>query len=171
MTKKAKGVSLYTASDIKRVKDELVKQQKGIDPILKEPFKEVVATDHDHTSQHIRSALNRNTNAFEGLVTNAYKRCLQWLTDKPLPEILRNLADYLEKDYSHNPYHPKWMKRVAIDFNKLKEGDKDKVLVELGSDAGSNGAERKKLFQKLVLNRDLGYEKIRDTINKKGGIV
>lgn len=168
MTKKSKGVSLYTASDIKKVKDELVKQQKGIDPILKEPFKEVVATDHDHSSQHIRSALNRNTNAFEGLVVNAYKRCLQWLTDKPLPEILRNLADYLEKDYSHNPYHPHWIKRVKIDFNKLKESDKDSVLIELGSVVGKNGTERKKLFQKVVLDRKLGYETIRDVIHKKG---
>ena len=94
--------SLYTQNDVKRVRDELVKKQKGIDPVLKEPFKEVPCLDHDHTTQHVRAALNRNVNAFAGLVFNAYKRCLHWLTDKPLPDILRNLATYLEQDYSNN---------------------------------------------------------------------
>lgn len=59
--------SLYTAAEIKRQRDLMVKQQGGIDPILNEPFKEVAVLDHDHTTQHCRAALNRNTNAFEGL--------------------------------------------------------------------------------------------------------
>ena len=57
---------LYTPADVKRVKDRLAKEQGGIDPILKEPFKETQVCDHDHTTQHVRAALNRNTNAFEG---------------------------------------------------------------------------------------------------------
>ena len=158
--------SLYTPTDVKQLREQLAKQQQGIDPILKEPFCETQALDHDHTTQHVRAVLNRNTNAFEGLVFNAYKRCLKWMTDKPLPEILRNLAVYLEQDYSHLPYHPNWMKRVSIDFNKLKEQQKDDVLIELGSEKQGNAKARKAAFTVLVKDRALGYTEIVAAINK-----
>lgn len=156
MTKK----SLYTAAEVKAYKEKLIKEQNGIDPILKEPFKETVATDHCHSTQHIRAALNRNTNAFEGLVTNAWNRCLKWLTDVPLPTILRNLADYYEQDYTHHPYHPGWIKSVKAKFNKLKSAQQDEVLVALGSQKGNNLKDRKEKFAKIVLDRSLGYDKI-----------
>ena len=157
--------SLYTAAEIKRQRDLMVKQQGGIDPILNEPFKEVAVLDHDHTTQHCRAALNRNTNAFEGLVFNAYKRCLQWLTDVPLPEVLRNLAIYLENDYTDNPYHVGWLKRAKTDFNKLKSAQQDAVLIALGTTAGTNLASRKALFAKVILDRTLGYDTIKTVIN------
>lgn len=158
--------SLYTPTEIKVFKESQVKKQNGIDPITGEPFKEVVVQDHDHQSQHCRGALNRNTNAFEGLVTNAYIRCLKWLTDVPLPDILRNLADYLETDYSNNPFHVGWMKRVKVDFNKLSSKQQDKVLIVLGSKVGRNLTERKELFAKIILDRSLGFIYIRDVINQ-----
>lgn len=157
--------SLYTPAEIKAFKESQVKKQKGIDPITGEPFKELSVMDHCHSSQHCRGALNRNSNAFEGLVTNAYIRCLKWLTDVPLPDILRNLANYLEVDYSNNPYHSGWMKRVKTDFNKLSTKQQDQVLITLGSQVGKNSKERKELFSKIVLDR-LGYVTIRDTINQ-----
>lgn len=159
--------SLYTPNDIKRVRDELVKKQKGIDPILKEPFKEVPCLDHSHTTQHVRAALNRNVNAFEGLVFNAYKRCLHWLTDKPLPDILRNLATYLEQDYSNNPYHVDWMKKVATEFNKTSAKQQNAILEALGESQGGNLAERKKLLKKAILKREKGYEEIMKIIKKE----
>lgn len=158
--------SLYTAKEIKEFRDEQVKKQKGIDPITKEPFKEVIAQDHCHVTQHCRGALNRNSNAFEGLVVNAYNRCLKWLTDVPLPTILRNLADYLEVDYSKNPYHVGWQKRVRIDFNKLSAQQMKEVLKHFNKPEGTNLAERKKIFNEIVLDRNLGYDIIRNVINQ-----
>jgi len=158
--------SLYTPSDVKKVRESLSVKQNGVDPILNETFSEVQVLDHDHTTQHVRAVLNRNTNAFEGLVFNAYKRCLKWMTDKPLPEILRGLAVYLEQDYSQNPYHPDWIKRVTIDFNKLKESSKDFVLIELGSACGKNALERKKNFSKALMTRKFSYNQIMDLIKK-----
>lgn len=158
--------SLYTQKEIKEFRDEQIKKQNGIDPITKEPFKEVQAQDHCHQTQHCRGALNRNSNAFEGLVTNAYIRCLKWLTDVPLPDILRNLADYLEVDYSNNPFHVGWMKRVKADFNKLSSKQQDKVLINLGSSTGKNSKERKDLFSKVILDRSKGFVYIRDVINQ-----
>lgn len=150
--------SLRTTTDVKNYRNKLIKEQGSIDPILNEPFKEVVVLDHDHVSQHVRSALNRNTNAFEGLVFNAYRRCLQWLTDKPLPDILRSLATYLEQDYSRHPYHPGWMKRVSTDFNKLNAKGMQVALEKLGMQAGRNAVERKNLFKAALKRQDLGYD-------------
>ena len=149
---------------MKEFKEQLIKAQNGIDPILNEPFKETVCLDHDHFSQHCRAALNRNTNAFEGLVVNAYKRCLSWLTDKPLPEILRGLALYLEKDYTSNPYHPSFLKKLKVQFNKLSASQQSEVLKTLGSITGSNPKTRKELFAKVVMDRSLGYDVILSAI-------
>ena len=140
--------------------------QNGIDPITKEPFKEIVVQDHCHITQHCRAALNRNSNAFEGLVTNAYTRCLKWLTDVPLPELLRNLAEYLEVDYSNNPYHTGWQKKVKVAFNKLSAKQQNDVLQYFGSQLGSNPKQRKELFRILVMNRELGYDKLLSTIKE-----
>lgn len=151
---------LYNPKDVKRIRDEFVKRQNGIDPILKERFKEVAVLDHCHSSQHVRAALNRNCNAFEGKVVNAYVRCLKWLTDKPLSEILRNLADYYEDQervMHKNPLHPAWIKRVNIEFNKLTEASKRKILKHLGCEEGANASERKRIFNKLVLSRKFTY--------------
>jgi hypothetical protein len=153
---------LYTPADIKRVRDEMVKAQGGIDPILKEPFKEPPALDHDHSTQRVRAALNRNTNAFEGLVTNAHKRCLQWLTDKPLPEILRNLADYLEIDYSSNPYHNSWIKRCTIDYGRLKAQQQINVLQKMKVTAGGSAAVRKEQFVKALKTKEYSFDLIKE---------
>lgn len=156
--------SLYTTKDVKDVRDKLANLQNGIDPILGEPFKEVIVCDHDHVTQHVRAALNRNSNAFEGLVFNAYKRCLSWLTDKPLPDILEGLAHYLRQDYNENPYHNGWIKKAKTKFNALSERQKDKVLVDLGYEKGANSKQRKDIFAKVVLDRKLGYDTIREAI-------
>ncbi len=158
---------LYTPTDVKRVRDRLAKEQNGIDPILKEPFKETQVCDHDHTTQHVRAALNRNSNAFEGKVFNAYIRCLRWLSDKPLPEILRNLADYYERDYSHNPLHPGFIKRLCTDFASLPEASKKEVLHLMNQPQGSNGTERKKIFRAAVLSKKYTFDQIKGFINKQ----
>ena len=58
------------------------------------------------------------------------------------------------------------MSKVKVEFNKLSEGNKDKVLIELGQTVGKNQSERKKLFSKAILNKGLGYNKILGTIKK-----
>ena len=164
--------SLYTAKEIKEFKEKQIKEQKGIDPILQEPFPGgTICMDHDHTLQHCRGALHLQTNAFEGKVLNAYIRCLKWLTDKPLPVILRNLAEYLEQDYSKNPYHSGWMKAVSTKFNSLREQQKDRVLIILGGEAGKNAADRKKKFKDLINNRQFGYDLIQAIIKQESSQV
>lgn len=162
--------SLYTPSEIKAFKESQVKKQNGIDPILGIEFpKGSICQDHDHSSQHCRAALHLQTNAWEGKVVNAYTRCLKWLTDVPLPTLLRNLADYLEVDYSNNPYHPNWSKQVKTMFNFLNASQMKQVLQHFNKEDGKNATERKKIFQEIVLNRAYNYDMIRTVINDVKG--
>lgn len=162
--------NLYTTKDITRVREQLYNAQEGIDPILKEKIElSGSVLDHSHVTQNCRATLHRQSNAFEGLVFNAYRRCLQWVTDKPLPEILRNLAEYLEGDYSNNPIHTGHLKRLQTDFNSLPEGGKKVILETLGSSQGGNSSERKTLFKSLLMKRKLTFEEVSKLIqlNKK----
>ena len=157
--------SLYTTKEIKEFKEQQIKLQNGIDPILGTPFPlGSICQDHDHDTQHCRAALHLQSNAWEGKVINAYTRCLKWLTDVPLPTILRNLADYLEKDYTSNPYHTGFMKKLKTEFNKLTASQQNEVLKTLGLSTGSNPKTRKDLFSKVVMDRSLGYDVILLTI-------
>ncbi len=158
-------IDLYNTADVKKVRELLYKEQKGIDPILKEyiDIKDSVC-DHDHKTQHCRAALHRQTNAFEGLCFNAYNRCLAWLTDKPLPEILRNMADYLENDYSSKPHHNGWIKRVQTDFKKLKAVQQQFVLEKMKVNQGSNNTERLKIFTKALKSKQYSYDEIKEYI-------
>ena len=156
---------LYSSKDVEVVRNALQKQQQGIDPITKEVIKANQAVlDHCHDSQKVRAAISRQSNSWEGLVFNAYKRCMSWYTEKSLPELLRNLADYLEQDYSENPHHPGWIKKVKTEFNKLSEGAKDRALKNVGSVSGKNSAERKKLFDKVIKTKQFTFRQILDAM-------
>lgn len=159
--------SLY-GNNVPTVRSALLKQQGGKDAILQEEIKEAACLDHDHKSMRVRAVLSRGMNAFEGEVYNSYKRRLQYLTDKPLPVILRRLADYLEVDYSQNPYHPAWMKKVKTEFRKLSACRQNKVLLELGLESKPNAKAREQAFSKKLLDRSLGFDKIRTVINTAG---
>jgi len=155
---------LFTPSEVKEERKRLFKLQNEIDPILKKKidFKDSVC-DHDHNTQYCRATLHRQTNAFEGLVFNAYVRCLKWVSDETLSNILRNLADYLEKDYSNNAIHPGHIKKICTMFNSLTEKQKETILQSM-HETGSNSKQRKEIFKKLVLSRLYSYEFLKESI-------
>lgn len=165
---------LFSVQDITRVRELLYKEQKGIDPILKETIAlSGSVLDHSHITQRCRAVLHRQSNSWEGLVFNSYRRCMQWVTEKPLPELLRNLADYYEdtERVEHTkPYHPGWIKRLCTDFASLNEQEKKDTLEKLGQPTGSNATERKTLFRKALLTRKFSYNTVKDLINQKKGI-
>lgn len=169
MRDQIKTEDLYTVADVKRVREELEKYQGGIDPILKEPFKETTCLDHDHLSQKVRGVLGRNSNAFEGKVQRGFLRCLKWQTDLTLPQILRNMAEYLEQDFSNNPHHPAWIKRVQIDFAKLSASRQIDVLNSLSKINATykNKREREEAFKKIILERKYKFVDIVEVLNGK----
>ena len=153
--------SLYTPKDVQEARRELFDEQSGVDPILATEidWKDAVL-DHDHVTQHCRAAIHRQSNAFEGLVVNAHKRCLSWLTTDSLPVILRRLAKYLERDYSKNPYHNGWIKRVTIDFGKLTAEQQVKVLTKMKVTPKSNATQRKSQFNSLIKSKAFNYSDV-----------
>ena len=92
-------------SDIKSLREELLKAQGGQDPITGLQIKNPVL-DHDHASGYVRCVLQREVNSFEGKVWNAYKRFIRPL-GASYEDVLIALIEYWNKDYSNNPIHPK----------------------------------------------------------------
>lgn len=159
-------VDLYNTADVKKVREQLTKEQKNKCAVtgLDIPTKQHVL-DHAHDdTQFVRGVLHRQVNAFAGKAENAYTRLIAWWYPNDLPTLLRECADYLEKQPDGRYRHNGWIKKINTEFNKLKEAHKDVVLVALGQTKGKNGVERKKLFQKAVLTREFTYDTIRALI-------
>lgn len=162
---------LYTPTDVAKVRKTLFDAQAGFDPILQQPIDiKGAVVDHDHTSQRVRGVLHRQTNSFEGKVQNAYDRCLKWMSDRTLSDILRGLADYYEDTdrIAHTmPIHPGFLKRLSTDFNGLNEQGKKEVLHLLQQPQGNNAAERKKLFRKALMTRKFTYDQVKAMIEER----
>lgn len=160
-------IDLYNIADVKKVRELLTKEQFNTCAVtgLDIPVKQHVL-DHAHDeTQLVRGVLHRQVNAFLGKSENAFTRLIAWWYPNDLPTLLRECADYLEKEPDDRYRHNGWIKKVNTEFNKLKESQKDTVLTNLGKTAGKNATERKKLFQSAVLTKQFNYDTIRDIIN------
>lgn len=166
-------VDLYTATDVAKVRELLLREQGGKCAILSIPIKGSNRTpvlDHKHDDEQlVRAVLERETNAFVGVIENAYKRFLGYWLTLPLPEVLNRTAAYLER-FEGTPdrryRHPHWQKKLQTKFNALTSKQKDYVLSELGHlSKCKNDTERKKVFTKVLKIKDLGYNTILACIN------
>ena len=92
-------------AEIKPFREKMLKAQGGQDPITGLQITDAVL-DHDHASGAIRCVLQREVNAFEGKVWNAYKRFIRPLGASH-EDVMIALIEYWSKDYSENPTHPK----------------------------------------------------------------
>lgn len=166
---KTEPEDLYTASDVKAVRELLIKEQDqlcamtGVPTAIKD-----FHLDHAHDNEQlVRGALHKQSNMMLGKIENLAVRYLNYWYPHGLPYFLRATADYLEKQHDTRWRHNGWIKRVNIMFNKLTEPNKKKVLTELGVETkANNAAERKKLFQAAVLSRKYGYNHLRLVIQK-----
>ncbi len=161
-------IDLYNTTDVKHVREQLIKEQNNkclVTGLDIPPKQHVLDHTHDDT-QLVRGVLHRQVNAFLGKAENAYMRLMQWWYPNDLPALLRECADYLEREEDTRFRHNGWIKKVNTAFNKLKESDKDKVLELMGLEKGKNGAERKKLFQKGILTKNYDYDTIRTFIGE-----
>ena len=161
-------VDLYTQADIKRIRQLLYKEQNGLCALTKLPVEfSDVHLDHNHDSEQlVRGVLHKAANMSLGKIENIATRYLYWYP-YTLPEFLRQVADYLEHEQDTRFRHVNWMKLVKTRFNKLNAQQQNNVLIALGSTKGTNPKLRKELFAKVVLDRNLGYNVIVETIEKE----
>ena len=161
-------IDLYTQADIKRIRQLLYEEQQGLCALTQLPveFKDV-HLDHAHDSEQlVRGVLHKAANMSLGKIENIAVRYLYWYP-YTLPKFLRQVADYLEKEEDTRYRHADWQKRVRVIYNKLNAKQQNKVLTVLGSIEGGNVKSRKELFAKVVLDRNLGYNVIVETIEKE----
>lgn len=161
---------LYTPDGVRKVRDLLLEEQKGKCAILDIDIKGSNRTpvlDHRHDeNQYVRAVLERESNALLGVLENAHRRFLSYWCDLPLPEVLRSIANYLERPEDVRWRHPDWLKKVSSKFNKLNATQQTFVLQSLGYASGKNITERKATFRKASLDRSLGFVKISEVLKQ-----
>lgn len=163
---------LYNPKDVKETREALTTEQDKRDLITGIPLSQGRAVlDHAHDDEQlVRGVLLHEVNAFLGKIENAHKRHINyWLKDRTLAQLLRQVANYLEKPKDSRYRHNGWIKKINTWFNALSESQKKLVLKELGQPEGSNAKERKALFQKAILTKQFSFDTIRSTINNAKG--
>jgi len=163
---------LYNPKDVKETREILATEQDNLDSITGIPLSQGRAVlDHAHDDEQlVRGVLLHEVNSFVGKLENAHKRHINyWLKDRTLAQLLRQVANYLEKPKDLRYRHNGWIKKINTWFNALSESQKKFVLRELGQPEGSNVKERKALFQKSLLTKQFSFDTIRTIINTAKG--
>lgn len=106
---------------------------KAVSPVL----------DHDHKSGDCRDVISLNANSWIGRVENSWFRFCDKHTQITLPEALRNLADYLEKDYSSMPEHPEFVASKKRRVRRWKNETLEKKIKEKGVEVPEDLSRRK----------------------------
>lgn len=159
---------LYTPNDVKRIRDQLAKEQDNKDALtgLELPDKQK-CLDHDHQSQFVRGVLHRQVNAALGKLEGVHTRYLSYWYEGTLPEFLRQAAQYLELEQDERYIHPMWIKKSCTMFNSLNEQGKKEVLHLMHQPQGSNATERKALFRKALLSKKFTFFEVKELIEER----
>ena len=159
---------LYTTKDVQKVREQLYKEQEGIDPITRLPIPEKQKVlDRDHSNHYVRAVLHRQTNAVLGKIENLWTRYLSYWYTGTLSDFLRGCADYIEKEHPKEYLHPAFIKSLQVQFNKLNEKQKQNVLSKFNEPNGCNSSQRKLYFKKFILKRTHSMNEILDVIEKE----
>lgn len=151
---------LRNTDEAAQFRNHLLSKQNNIDPITGEEITDPVL-DHAHFGeQRCRAVLQRECNSFEGKVQNAFNRYMKHLTDVPISEVLRNLADYLERDNSLMPIHHTAITVDTGKFTRLPAEKQRELLESFGIVPESNKVKRAKQARKLILEGKLDMNKI-----------
>lgn len=136
--------------ETQKIGKNLFKKQGGIDPITGLEITNLVI-DHDHVSGHIRGALQRESNSFEGTVIRSYNRYIRHL-GVPLDVVLNGVIDYNNKDYSQNPiHHTEVTKRVNRLIQNLTAQQQKDIISQYKKDVDvKNIKVRKKHIRELL---------------------
>ena len=127
--------------DVKPLRDKLIKEQNNKCPICARELTNPVL-DHSHKKKIkgtglVRGVICSTCNIFLGKIEN---NCARYKIDiNELPNVLRNMANYLEKE--HLPYvHPKEVERKV-----LKKSSYNKLISAIKKDMKSNKPNKTKI--------------------------
>lgn len=152
---------LKDSKDAGKYRSELLKEQKGLDPIIKKPVKDAVLDHKHYGDQECRAVLERTVNSFEGKVQNAFNRYIKHLTDADISSVLRSLADYYEQDTSQQPIHHTALTIDVKRFKALPAGQQCSVLESFGVVPESNVKKRANQARKLIKEGKLDMQLIK----------
>ena len=136
---KVKNLFYLTSSDLDDLKNKIINSENYVCPILKIKLdKENSAFDHKHITNKdkkknklgedgkglLRGVIHFKANVFEGKVLKGFKRSGLEAEGFALPEILRNLADYIETPpieqiYVHPKEKPKKKTLSETDYKRI----------------------------------------------------
>ena len=158
---------LYTPADVKKVREELLAEQGGVDALTGLPLsaKDAV-TDHNHKTHHVRGIIHRQANAVLGKIENMHNRYLKFWYNDTLSNFLRKCADYLERGDDKRWLHPGWLKATCSKFNSLSEPKKKLVLQSLGKPEGQNAVARKAAFKDALMSRQFTLTQVEHIIKE-----
>jgi hypothetical protein len=142
--------------EIPTLRKRLIEKQEGKCPICKKEIQAPVL-DHHHTKRvggtgQVRGVLCRSCNVLLGKMEN---NCARYnIQQQELPQVLRNMADYLcqkQQPYLHPSEAPKRPKLMKSSYNKLvKEIDGRQKVPEYPK-SGMLTKELKRLFDKYKI--------------------
>jgi hypothetical protein len=146
----------------KKTREDLIDSQDGLCAVLRAPLINPVL-DHSHKDclqeGYVRGVLESIVNLVEGHINKLWKKHLEKNTELSLPEFLRNLADYLDKDVSDNPLHygvllehKKWISRWRNETIIKRIVDMDRSL-KAETLNEMNKQELTKMYLELIAKR------------------
>lgn len=141
---------LNNAKEIKEFREKVLKENDNKCELSGEEVKRP-CLDHDHVSGQCRGVISQHFNTYEGRVLKYWKKYCEHKSDLTLPQFLRKLADYYEKDWTDRPIHY----RIVEDYKKqLKYKNKKQIesmlLTHFKYHAKTNMT-RDQLIKKFVL--------------------
>lgn len=149
-------MKILKQQDIKKYREKLLKEQKGIDPLTNQVIQSPTL-DHSHLSGNTRQVLDRNSNQFEGKIMSAFNRFLKH-QGVQLQQVLLNLVEYLNKDYSKNPIHPKSISLLIKRFSRLNIKQQKQTLIKFKLTPGVSKKENTKVYRQYLLQKDNIYK-------------
>ena len=110
--------------------------------------------DHNHTSGFVRGVVSSEGNALLGRIENAFKRLSRGAKRASLPNILRNMASYLEQD-DLQLLHPEGFRQLYKRFYALSKDLQLDILLKFGTNREDiskckNAKERTELYKQII---------------------
>jgi hypothetical protein len=141
----------------KELKKYREKNKPSFCPLLDYKTKDWVV-DHCHTGGTIRGVVSSEGNALLGRIENAYKRLSINARAVGLPQVLRNMANYLDRPQS-NDLHPEGFRQLYKRFSRLDKSTQLDILLKLGINrkliqACNNSLDRTKLYKSYLKNEN-----------------